>query len=250
MATLVWLFAAGMLAGAMNALAGGGSFVALPAMIAAGLGSVQANASSTVALWPGGAAGAWTYHQRLGPVCAVPFAPLAAVTLAGGLVGSLLLLWTPAAEFDLALPWLLLAATVAFAFSRSAAAVLAGRLRGRMGPVLAVQFGLGTYAGYFGGAAGLMMLAAWSVLGETDVQRLNGPRTLLISVANSVAAVAFIVAGAVRWPETVAMLAGGLAGGVAGARLGRLLPARVARLGTLCWTVAVTLAFFVRAYGR
>lgn len=242
------LFGAGLLAGAMNALAGGGSFVSLPAMIACGLSSVQANASSTVALWPGGAASAWSYHERFGPICAVPLPLMLGITLAGGLLGSLLLLSTPSAAFDVILPWLLLLATLALAFSRRLGAALRGRLQGRAAPVLAVQALLGIYAGYFGGAAGLMMMAAWAVLGEADVKSSNGPRTLLVSVANTVAVAAFIVAGAVRWPQTLAMLAGGLAGGVGGARLGRILPASAARWMTLAWTTAITAAFFIRAY--
>jgi len=232
----------------MNALAGGGSFVTLPALIAAGVPSVQANASSTVALWPGGAASAWTYHSGFGPVCEVGTRPMLAVTLAGGLAGSLLLLWTPSAAFDEVLPWLLLLATLALAFGRRIGIALQGLLRGRAGLVLLVQFGLGIYGGYFGGAVGLIMMAAWSLLGESDIKALNGPRTLLVTAANSVAVLAFILAGAVRWPQTLAVLVGGLIGGIAGARLGRVVPLGLTRVMTLCWTVAITVVFFVRAY--
>lgn len=244
------LFGAGLLAGAMNALAGGGSFVTLPALIAAGVPSVQANASSTVALWPGGLASAWTYHAGPRPVCGVGPRALLAVTLAGGLAGSLLLLWTPSSAFDAILPWLLLLATLALAFGRRIGIALRGRLAGRSAPVLAVQFGLGLYGGYFGGAVGLMMMAAWLLLGEPDLKALNAPRTLLVTAANSVAALAFAVAGAVLWPQTLVMLVGGLAGGVAGAQLGRIVPAGPTRVLTLLWTAVVTAAFFARAYLR
>ena len=250
MPPLLSLFGAGMLAGGMNALAGGGSFVTLPALIAAGVPSVEANASSTVALWPGGAASAWTYHAGFGPVCGVGQRPMLAATLAGGLAGALLLLWTPSSAFDQVLPWLLLLATLALAFGRKAGAALRGRVRGRVGLVLLTQFGLGLYGGYFGGAVGLMMMASWSLLGEGDIKALNAPRTLLVSAANSVAALAFVLAGAVRWPQTLAMLAGGLVGGTAGARLGRVVPPGFTRAMTLCWTVAITAVFFVRAYLR
>jgi len=242
------LFGAGLLAGAMNALAGGGSFVTLPALIAAGVPSVQANASSTVALWPGSAASAWTYHQGFRPVCGVAPRALLAVTLAGGLAGSLLLLWTSSKAFDVILPWLLLFATLALAFARRLGAVLHGRIAGRTGPVLAAQFLLGIYGGYFGGAVGLMMVAVWAVLGETDIRALNAPRTFLVTAANTVAVVAFALAGAVRWPQTLVMLAGGLIGGVAGARLGRVVSSEVARAMTLAFTSAITVVFFVRAY--
>jgi uncharacterized protein len=248
MHTILPLLGAGLLAGAMNALAGGGSFVTLPALIAAGLPSVVANASSTVALYPGGLASAWTYHERFAPVCGIAPRRMLAITVAGGLAGSVLLLATPSGVFDQVLPWLLLAATLALAFARRLAAALAGRLASAGAAVLAAQFGLGLYGGYFGGAVGPMMVAAWSVLGEGEIKALNGPRTLLVSAANSVAVLAFVAAGAVRWPQTLAVLAGGLAGGTLGARLGRVLPPRLTRALTLCTTAAITVVFFVRAW--
>jgi uncharacterized membrane protein YfcA len=245
---LLFLFGAGLLGAMMNALAGGGSFVTLPALIAVGVPSVQANASSTVALWPGGAASAWTYHEGRQPVCGIPMGLLLGVTLAGGFAGSLLLLWTPSSSFNVILPWLLLLATLALAFGRRTGPALQGRLNGRRGPVVFIQFALGVYGGYFGGAVGLMMVAAWSALGEREIKKLNGPRTLLVSTANTIAVVTFALAGAVHWPETLAMLVGGLAGGFAGAKIGRAVPANVARVATLIWTAAVTLVFFARAY--
>ncbi len=244
----LFLFGAGLLAGTMNALAGGGSFVTLPALIAAGVPSVQANASSTVALYPGGLASAWTYHAGLGSLVGIATRKLMAVTLAGGLAGSLLLLWTPVAAFDLALPWLLLLATLALAFSRRIGAAMQARVAVRAWAVLLIQFGLGIYGGYFGGAVGLMMVAAWCLLGETEIKSLNGPRTLLVCTANTIAAVIFVLAGAVRWPQTVAVLGGGVIGGFAGARLGRVVPAGVTRALTLALTAGITCAFFIRAY--
>ena len=245
---LLFLAGAGLLGAMMNALAGGGSFVTLPAFIAVGIPSVQANASSTVALWPGGAASAWTYHERLRPICGLPTRLMVGVTLAGGLAGSLLLLWTPSSSFNVILPWLLLLATLALAFGRRIGPALHGRLGGRPTAVLPVQFALGVYGGYFGGAVGLMMVAAWSVLGEREIKALNAPRTLLVSAANTIAVVTFSLAGAVRWPETLAMLVGGLAGGIVGAKIGRSVPAGLARVATICWTAAVTCVFFARAY--
>jgi len=248
MRELLLLAAAGLLGGAMNALAGGGSFVTLPALIAAGLPSVAANASSTVALYPGGAASAFIYRETPGPVCGVGVVPLFLVTVAGSLAGSLLLLWTPSSAFDLALPWLLLFATLALAFSRRVGMALRGRIRGSAAPVLLLQALLGVYGGYFGGAVGLMMVATWSLLGETDIKALNAPRTLMVTAANSVAVVTFIIAGVIVWPQTLAMLLGGLVGGTVGSRIGRRLPAPVTRVMTLCVTIAITAAFFVRAY--
>jgi len=169
-------------------------------------------------------------------------------TLAGGLIGSVLLLSTSSTAFNAVLPWLMLVATLALAFGRRVGARLQGRVPGRAALVLGGQFCLGIYGGYFGGAVGLMMMAVWCVLGEGDVKVLNGPRTLLVTAANTVAVLTFMLAGAVRWPQTLAMLAGGLAGGIFGARLGRVVPARVTRLMTLFFTFSITVLFFVRSF--
>jgi len=173
------LIGAGLMAGAMNALAGGGSFVSLPALIAVGVPSVVANASSTVALYPGGLASLWVYRRAGEPVCGVPISVMAGLTLVGGLAGAAILLSTPGAVFDAILPWLLLVATLALAFARSLGEAL--RRRARVGPVAvgAAQLLLGVYGGYFGGAVGLMMLAVWSLATGADLKALQAPRTLL-----------------------------------------------------------------------
>ncbi|MGF6777264.1 sulfite exporter TauE/SafE family protein [Paraburkholderia sp. GAS334] len=242
------LSGAGLLAGAMNALAGGGSFVSLPALILAGVPPVQANASSTVALFPGGITSAWAYRDGLGPVGAVSLRPLVAVTIAGGVTGALLLLWTSPAAFNFVLPWLLLIASLALAFGRRIGERLRRRWRIWPSAVLAVQFTLGVYGGYFGGAVGIMMIAVWGLLDSGDLKRLNAPRTLLVSAANAMAVLTFVVAHAVHWPETLVMLVAAIAGGYGGAQIGRRAPPAVIRSGTLLLTACITLAFFVRAY--
>ena len=244
----LWLIGAGLAAGAMNALAGGGSFVSLPAMIAAGVPSVQANASSTVALFPGGLASAWAYRDGLGSVGAVSLRPLILVTLLGGMTGAGLLLVTPTKTFDVVLPWLLLVAFIALGFGRSLGEWLRRRCRIRPWTVLTIQFGLGVYGGYFGGAVGIMMMAVWGLLGSRDLKSLNAPRTLLVSTANLMAVAIFAMAHAVHWPAAILMLLAATVGGYAGAQIGRRTPARVVRKGTLVLTAAITLAFFLRAY--
>src|ERR1700678_2769731 len=246
----VFVFGAGLVAGAMNALAGGGSFVSLPALIALGVPSVQANASSTVALFPGGVASAWAYRDGLGPVGGVSLRALLTTTLIGGVVGAILLLSTPTQTFDFVLPWLLLVACLALGFGRVIGEWLRRRWRIPPAAVLAIQFGLGIYGGYFGGAVGIMMMAVWGLLDSRDLKSLNAPRTILVSAANAMAVLTFIVAHAVRWPETLAMLAGAIVGGYGGAHLGRRAPPRIVRAGTLLLTAGITVAFFVRAYVR
>jgi uncharacterized membrane protein YfcA len=246
----VFVFGAGLVAGAMNALAGGGSFVSLSALIAVGVPSVQANASSTVALFPGGVASAWAYRDGLGPVGGVSLRALLTTTLIGGVVGAILLLSTPTQTFDFVLPWLLLVACLALGFGRAIGEWLRRRWRIAPAAVLAVQFGLGIYGGYFGGAVGIMMIAVWGLLDSRDLKSLNAPRTILVSAANAMAVLTFIVAHAVRWPEMPAMLAGAIIGGYGGAHIGRRAPPHIVRVGTLLLTAGITVAFFVRAYVR
>jgi uncharacterized membrane protein YfcA len=240
----------GFVAGAMNALAGGGSFVSLPAMIAAGVPSVEANASGTVALFPGQVTSAWAYWDGMRPVCGVRREHLLAVSVVGGLIGSVLLLSTPSRAFDFILPWLMLIATVALAFGRQAGLILRRYVHIGAGVMLAGQFLLGIYGGYYGGAIGLMMMGLWALMGETDVKSLNPPRIMLASAANVAAVATFIIAGAVHWPQTLIMLIAGVIGGYGGARLGRVLPGPVIRALTIICAAAITVAFFVRAYAR
>ena len=242
------LAGAGLVAGAMNALAGGGSFVSLPALIAAGVPSVQANVTSTVALFPGGLTSAWAYREGLGPVGPVSLRPLMVVTLLGGMAGAGLLLVTPAVTFDRVLPWLLLVAFLALAFGRSLGERLRRRWRIRPALVLPVQFALGIYGGYFGGAVGIMMMAVWGLLDGRDFKSLNAPRTLLVSTANLMAVAIFAFAHAVRWPEALVVLAGAAAGGYGGAQLGRRTPPGIIRAVTLLVTAGITVAFYFRAY--
>jgi uncharacterized membrane protein YfcA len=242
------VFGAGLLAGTMNALAGGGSFVSLPALISVGVPSVQANASSTVGLFPGAAASAWAYRDGLGPVGAVKLRPLLLTTVAGGGIGALLLLWTPSTTFDFVLPWLLMIATLTLGFGRQIGESLRRRWHIRRSAVLVVQLALGIYGGYFGGAVGIMMVAVWGLLGTQDLKSLNAPRTLLVTAANAMAVVIFIAAHAVRWRETLALLIGAAIGGYCGALIGRRAAPQVIRAGTLFIAGCITLLFFARAY--
>lgn len=246
---LLLIAGAGLLAGGMNALAGGGSFVTLPALIAAGVPSVQANASSTVALYPGGLASAWAYRDGLGPIGTVPLKRLLVTTLVGGIAGALLLLLTPAKTFDFVVPWLLLIATLALALGRRVGDWMRQRWHIGQLAVLVIQFALGVYGGYFGGAVGIMMMAVWGLLDSRELKLLNAPRTLLVSAANTMAVLAFVVAQAVHWPETIVMLTGATLGGYGGAQLGRRASAKLIRVGTLTLTACITVAFFLRAYG-
>jgi uncharacterized protein len=244
----VWLLLAGCIAGAMNALVGGGSFVTLPALVGVGLSGFHANATSSVALYPGGAASAFVYRGGSRSVCGVPVSYLIAPSVLGGCAGAALLLWTPARLFDRVLPWLLLTATIVLAFGPRLVRVRGAEVRYGRHLAVFIQLLLGIYAGYFGGAVGLVMIAAWRVLGEHDIKALNGPRTLLVTASNTAAIALLIAAGVVQWTTCVPVCAGAIAGGYAGARVGKRLPPRVVRVMTIVISVSITVAFFIRAY--
>jgi uncharacterized protein len=232
----------------MNALAGGGTFATLPALIAAGLPANAANATSNVALLPGAGMSAWAFRDELGPVGGVPVRLLAGITFAGGLLGSLLLVWTPSSTFDVVIPWLLLFALLVLAFGRSAADALRRRVTIGRRTLMAAQALLGIYGGYFGGGVGLMTTAIYGLLAGIEPRGLFAPRTLMLAVANTAAALVFIATGLVDWAAGLPMLAGALVGGWAGARLGKVLPAPAVRAWTLLVTAATTAVFFWRAY--
>lgn len=239
------LMLAAFCSGALNAVAGGGAFITFPALLFAGVPPVAANASSTVALFPGQAASSWAYRREIAAGGQVNVPVFAVLSLVGGLVGALLLLVTPNATFARFVPWLLLFATSVFAIGAYAPGIVSRlRLGGRS--VLAVQFLISIYGGYFGGGIGFLMLAALTLFGLRDIHAMNGLRLLLAMLMNAAAVGTFIVAGAVSWPETVAMALAAVAGGYAGA-IGakrvdpKLLKTLVVIIGTL-----LTLYFFAK----
>lgn len=246
--TSLFLFSAGVLGGAMNAAAGGGSFVTLPALVYAGLPTPAASASGTVALFPGRLASAWVYRTDLGAFASrVSLRAMAAASAAGGVAGALVLLRIKPAHFDAAVPWLLLGATLAFAGGPQLSAALRRTERVPAWVLLAGQFVLCAYAGLFGGAAGILTMAFWSLAGLTDVKAMNAAKAVLLGVANAASVALFASAGAVRWALAAWVLAGAVLGGYAGARLTQRVTAGQLRVGLSAFNVAVTGAFFVRA---
>ena len=246
MNSYVLLFCAAVGAGLMNSVAGGGSFLTFPALVFTGVPSIIANASSTVGLLPGVFASAWAYRRHFKPLEGVSFKALLVVSVAGGITGALLLLYTSQAKFDVIIPWLLLLATFVFAFGKGVSSLLQRRVR--IGPktVIVAQFLVSVYGGYFGGAIGIMMLAVWSLLGAYDIHALNANRTLLGGSMNCAAVVLFIIAGKVWWLQTMLILLGSVTGGYLGARFARRMnPLHVRRVATAI-SIAVTVIFFAR----
>jgi len=236
-------------AGFINALAGGGSFLTFPALIAAGLPPIAANASSTVALFPGQIATA--VLARDGLVAAskdkridVPL--LSAISLVGGLAGGLLLLITPDETFKRIVPWLILFATFVFA---SGNLTREGARRLHLGPTgIAVAQGLvAIYGGYFGGGAGILMLAALTLFGLRDIWLMNSVKILFAVLMNTAAVVTFVVAGLVHWHLTAIVAVGALAGGYAGIHAARRMPTRAVKGFVVLVGLVLTAYFFLKA---
>jgi uncharacterized membrane protein YfcA len=248
---LAYLLLAGaaFLAGAMNAVAGGGTFVTFPALVFTGVPSVTANASNSVALFPASFASAWAYRQDFQRFEGVSLEAMVAVSLLGGAVGAALLLLTPQHVFDDLVPWLLLAATVVFTFGPRITPKLRQAFTLSAGGVLFIQFLVAIYGGYFGGAMGIIMLAVYSVFGLSNLNAMNATKTFLAGVINGIAVVLFVIAGKVAWPQTIVMLVVALAGGYIGARVARKMEPRHLRLGIVAISVTVTVVFFVKQYG-
>jgi uncharacterized membrane protein YfcA len=245
-ATGTFLFFAAAIGGAVNSVAGGGSFIAFPALLIAGVPAIPANATNAVALWPGSAASALAYRRELRDVRG-ELIPLGAAALVGGLAGSVLLLRTSERSFVLLIPWLLLFASVVFSLS-GALRERARKVQAPLSVAVVAQLFISVYGGYFGGGMGIMMLAILSLLGMTDIHRMNAMKTVLATLVNGIAVVAFVVAGAVQWTPGIVMIAGGISGGYAGAAVARRVDAKYVRWLVLAIAWGMTAYFFARTY--
>lgn len=249
---LLWL--AGLAAGAMNALAGGGTFLSFPALLASGLPPITANATNAVALWPASLAAAWAARHTLHSQ-ARQLRALLLTGFAGGLAGSLFLLAGGDRLFRAAIPWLLLLATALFAASPWLGRTLAAR-RGATGATaphrsplaLAGHAAVSVYGGYFGAGMGILQLAAFAIEGHPLV-RANALKNLLSATIYSVATLTFLLAGRVSGQELLVLLLGATLGGYAGGALSRHLPTPWLRALVIGVGSGMTLHYFRDTYG-
>src|SRR6267142_2429816 len=228
MHTAIFLFFAGALGGALNAVAGSGSFVSFPALLFTGVPAIPANATNTLALWVG-------------------------TTASGGLGGAFLLIRTPAQTFLHVLPWLLLGATLLFAFGKH----LTGRISAgitheassRAVTVASIyELFVAVYGGYFGGGVGIMNLAMLAAVGMADIHAMNKRKVMLGGVINGVATIAFIAARTIVWPQAIVMTAGSILGGYSSAHFSQKLPQAWVKAFVILVGMAMTIYFFIRAY--
>jgi uncharacterized membrane protein YfcA len=246
------LFVAAALGGALNSVAGGGSFISFPTLLFTGVPAVAANATNSVALWPAGVASAFAYRKEM-PASRATLVALGGASFVGGVLGAVLLLKTSDTTFVHLIPYLLLLATLVFTFGAPITAKLRARAATEkrevtmaLGWGAILQLVISLYGGYFGGGMGIMMLATLSLMGMTDIHAMNGLKTLLGTIINGVAVVAFIVAGAVAWGPGLVMVVGGTAGGYAGASIARKLDPKWVRRFVLVVAWGMTAYFFAR----
>ncbi len=247
------LFIAAILGGTLNSVAGGGSFIGFPALIFTGVPPINANATNTVALWPGSVASMRAYRKELAEQDRKLLLVLGGTSLVGGVFGAILLLRTPQSTFTLLIPYLLLLATLLFTFSKP----ITGFLRKYIPykeqsswPALLVvaffQIIIAIYGGYFGGGIGILMLATLGMMGMEDINAMNAVKTLLQASINGVAVITFIIAGAVAWPQAILMVVGAIIGGYGGAYFARQIDQRWIRLFVILVGSSMTLYFFLR----
>jgi uncharacterized protein len=231
--------------GIMNALAGGGTLLAYPALLFAGESAITANATATIALWPGAATSMFGYRREVAAHSGwlkVLFLP----SLLGGAIGAVLLLRTPVRTFEHLAPILVFFATVLFMIQGLVSRRLgedpgrAQRSPGRLAAAWTFQLGIAIYGGYFGAGIGILMLAVLGFLGLSDIHAANGVKNFFGMCINGVAAAWFILQGAVDWPAALIMIAGAMAGGYAGARFARRIGRTRARLAVVVIGLLVT----------
>ena len=246
------LFVAAVLGGALNAVAGGGSFIAFPTLLFTGVPPVPANATNTVALWTGLAfsGGAFRHHLKVQRGILIT---LATVSVIGGICGAVLLLRTPAHTFLRILPWLMLVATTLFIFGPRLTRANEARVpqnRGTGAIIAAAFFQLlvGIYGGYFGGGMGFVILAMLSAFGMADIHEMNALKIVLSSATNGIAVLIFILKHAVFWPQALVMIFGAALGGYFGAHYSLRLPKLWVRRFVIAVGVGMTAYFFVHAY--
>lgn len=238
--TIAMLAGAGLLGGVMNSLAGGATLITFPAMLAAGIPPISANASSAVAVTPGHMAAAIADRRMLrgfGPALWL----LLAVGMAAGAAGSWLLLVTPEATFRQWVPVLIGAATLLFALGsrlRRRGDAAEHRPAQRLRAILVVPSCI--YGGYFGAGLGIMLLAVITLTGPESLRIANTLKNMLASVVSIAAITIFVIQGAISWPETTTMLSAALVGGLIGSRLVAILPPRPIRLAIIILGAVMT----------
>jgi uncharacterized membrane protein YfcA len=239
-------------AGMINSVAGGGTLLSFPTLIWLGVPSVTANATSTVALWPGTVGSVWGYRREMREADRSLWA-LSVPSLGGGLLGAFLLSRTPTEVFDRLVPLLIVFATCLLAAQEAIqrrfdlSAIQTRTTSPWLSWAMLFQAGVGLYGGYFGAGIGILMLAALSLMGHTDIHRMIAVKNVLATCINGIAAAYFVVSGLVIWQDAAVMAAGAIVGGVGGAGLARRMGRTMVRRLIIVIGFGMALALLVKA---
>src|SRR5256712_3810077 len=246
------VLAAAFLAGLVNSIAGGGTLLSFPALVWVGRNPVLANATNSVALWPGSLAGMIGFRHDLARVRRWLLL-LTIPSLIGAAAGAILLLRTSERTFERLVPFLILGATLLLAFQEAISSRLNSVAREHQNPtrawvifVFTFQLLVGLYGGYFGAGMGILMLAALGLIGLTDVHQMNGLKNLLAICINGIAAIYFAFLGAVLWHDAAIMAVAAIAGGFAGAKLAHKLGRQFVRGAVVVIGLTMTIALFLK----
>ena len=247
---LAWVFLAGVIAGAINSVAGGGTLISFPSLVAVGEPEIISNATNTAALWPGSLSSAFGYLKDT-PVQRGLLATLAVPSFIGGLLGAIILTITPAETFRYVVPFLVLFATLVLAsreilpkriggdLSGEDRVTTAGRIWGSL-----FQLFVATYGGYFGAGIGILMLGSFNLMGMRNIHKMNAIKTLLSALINVTAFVFLALRGYVVWSLAILMAGGAIAGGYSGARLAKKVNPRSVHICVVVIGLLVSFWFF------
>ncbi len=268
-------FGAAILGGTLNGVAGGGTFLTLPSLLYIGVAPIEANATSTTALWPASAAAAWALRKELARQNKTLLLVLGVTGFIGGTGGALLLLKTSQTTFTQLIPYLLLIATVLFAISPLVNTRIKQRIAARkkelavdeadariltpdktdahtswrsLSGIAILQLIIAIYGGYFGGGIGILTLAVLGLIGIEDINEMNAVKNILVACINGVAIITFVVAGAVVWFNALIMIVGAIIGGYGGVYFARKLDQRIVRVFVIAVGCLMTIWFFYK-YG-
>jgi len=244
MTSYIVLTIAAFFAGILNAIAGGGSFLTFPALIFAGVPPVAANATGTLAVFPGYLGSAVGFKQDIARVPRATIVRYVIIALIGGLAGSLILLATSDRLFSTIVPWLLLFATLLFAFGDA----IRARLSKAKLPEKTALMAVSVYGGYFNGGLGIILLSLFSALGMRDLDQMNGLKSGLSFVLSAISVATFAVAGIIYWSEAGVMMVASTIGGYAGAHVAKALPKKVIRGFIIVVGLVMSAVFFIKYY--
>lgn len=255
--SILLLFFAAMCGGAMNAVAGGGTFFTFPTLIFTGVPAISAQATSAFALLPGGIASIGAYRRELARIPRRRILALVVISILGGILGATLLKHTAENVFLLLVPYLLLIATLLFAFSGP----ITRRLRmhsqeqAKRSPLSLVGVGLvqlviATYGGYFSGGQSILILTALALLGMENIHEMNGLKSLLASCINTAAVFTFILLGGISWPQALLMAVGAMVGGYGGASIARKIDPKWVRIFVIGVGTVLTIWFFYQSFTK